>query len=232
MADRPNGAGGSHHVWPAPHMSTLPKGSVANVYQSMQTAGTTRRVQSTSMVQFLRCLDGYNMVTIWYCCQRCGCLQALTCTCTETYTRTGLPRWLTSTYRHTGAHTPPLTTHAPTHPRTHVAHRTPQPAHRTTAPLLDAGVPVVLSVASSDWYLDYHPDFEDVYKVIPCGAAQLDCSNHPHRRANILGGSVSQWGESVDAFNINPDLWIGASLTPNHPTTQPPHPRSLRALSP
>ena len=38
MADRPNGAGGSEHVWPPPHMSSLPKGSVANVYQSMATA--------------------------------------------------------------------------------------------------------------------------------------------------------------------------------------------------
>ena len=39
MADEPNGAGGPHHVWPPPHMSTLPPGSVANVYQSMHTAG-------------------------------------------------------------------------------------------------------------------------------------------------------------------------------------------------
>jgi hypothetical protein len=38
MADRPNGAGGPHHVWPPPHMSTLPPASVANVYQSMSTA--------------------------------------------------------------------------------------------------------------------------------------------------------------------------------------------------
>jgi hypothetical protein len=22
---------------------------------------------------------------------------------------------------------------------------------------------------------------------------------------------VSQWGESVDAFNLNPDIWVGAS---------------------
>jgi hypothetical protein len=39
MADRPNGAGGPSHVWPAPHMATLPRGAVANVYQSMRTAG-------------------------------------------------------------------------------------------------------------------------------------------------------------------------------------------------
>ena len=39
VADRPNGAGGSQHVWSAPHMETLPKGSVANVYQSVITAG-------------------------------------------------------------------------------------------------------------------------------------------------------------------------------------------------
>ena len=103
MADRPNGAGGPEHVWPAPRMSTLPNGSVANVYQSIQTAG----------------------------------------------------------------------------------------------PLLDAGVPVVLSIAGSDWYLDYHPSFGDVYKVRPCDPGQLDCVGHPGRARSLLGGSVSQWGEKV-----------------------------------
>lgn len=112
MANTPNGASG---VWPPPNMATLPKGSVANVYQSMQTA----------------------------------------------------------------------------------------------SPLLDQGVPVVLSVAGSDWYLDYHPDFASVYKVRPCD--QLDCKTNPNRRSHLLGGSVSQWGESVDGFNFDADVWIGAS---------------------
>ncbi len=31
----------------------------------------------------------------------------------------------------------------------------------TAGPILDAGSPVVLSIAGSDWYLDYHPNFED-----------------------------------------------------------------------
>ena len=93
MADTPNGAGGREHVWPPPHMSTLPHDAVANVYQSMATAG----------------------------------------------------------------------------------------------PLLDAGTSVVLSVAGSDWYLDYHPDFAAVYNVRPCDAKLLDCDNpkHPLRRQHL-----------------------------------------------
>ena len=42
IADTPNGAGGPQHVWPAPLMSALPKGSVANVYQTMGTAAQLR----------------------------------------------------------------------------------------------------------------------------------------------------------------------------------------------
>ena len=69
-------------------------------------------------------------------------------------------------------------------------------------PRLDAGIPVVLSVASSDWYLDHHPDFAAVYTVRPCDPDQLDCDAHPDRRKHFLGGSVSQWGETVDQFNL------------------------------
>ena len=72
----------------------------------------------------------------------------------------------------------------------------------TAVPLLDAGIPVVLSVASSDWYLDHHPDFAAVYTVRPCDPDQLDCDAHPDRRKHFLGGSVSQWGETVDQFNL------------------------------
>ena len=81
----------------------------------------------------------------------------------------------------------------------------------TAGPILDAGSPVVLSVAGSDWYLDYHPDFEAVYSVRPCDKTALDCDNHPGRRELLLGGSVSQWGESVDAFNFDTNVWVGAS---------------------
>ena len=45
----------------------------------------------------------------------------------------------------------------------------------------------------------------------PCDGDQLDCNTYPHRRKLILGGSVSQWGESVDQFNWDADVWVGAS---------------------
>jgi hypothetical protein len=81
----------------------------------------------------------------------------------------------------------------------------------TAGPLLDAGSPVVLSVASSQWYLDYHPDFATVYNVRPCDPSQLDCDKHPGRRERLLGGSVSQWGEKIDQFNFDTNVWVGAS---------------------
>jgi hypothetical protein len=81
----------------------------------------------------------------------------------------------------------------------------------TAGPILDAGSPVVLSVAGSQWYLDYHPDFDTVYKIRPCDPDQLDCDNHPGRRELLRGGSVSQWGEKVDDFNFDTNVWVGAS---------------------
>ena len=45
----------------------------------------------------------------------------------------------------------------------------------------------------------------------PCDPGLLDCDRHPGRRSALLGGSVSQWGEKVDAFNFDPDVWVGAS---------------------
>ena len=128
MADRPNPAGGPQHVWPPPHMGTLPRGAVANVYQDIHTAG----------------------------------------------------------------------------------------------PLLDQGVAVVLSIASQKWYLDYHPDFETVYSVRPCDPEYLDCDSHPGRREHLLGGSVSQWGEKVDQFNFDADVWVGASALAERLWSDPP----------
>ena len=80
-------------------------------------------------------------------------------------------------------------------------------------PHLDAGTPVVLSVAYDGWYLDGHPDFAAVYNVRPCDQNQLDCDNpkYPARRGSLLGGSVSMWGELVDQFNFEADVWPGAS---------------------
>jgi hypothetical protein len=123
----------------------------------------------------------------------------------------------------------------------------------TAGPILDAGSPVVLSIAGSDWYilthnrrllarltisvlrplihackltrhryLDYHPSFEDVYKVVPCAPSALDCASKPDRRKLLLGGSVSQWGESVDAFNFDADVWVGASALAERLWSDPP----------
>jgi hypothetical protein len=36
---------------------------------------------------------------------------------------------------------------------------------------------------------------------------------------HLLGGSVSQWGESVDQFNIEADVWVGASALAERPVT-------------
>ena len=92
----------------------------------------------------------------------------------------------------------------------------------TAGPILDAGSPVVLSIAGSDWYLDYHPNFEDVYKVVPCAPSALDCASKPNRRKLLLGGSVSQWGESVDQFNFDADVWVGASALAERLWSDPP----------
>jgi hexosaminidase len=82
----------------------------------------------------------------------------------------------------------------------------------TAKAMMDGGSPVVLSVASSDWYLDYSPTFETVYRVRPCDAAQLDCRSHPEwaARGLLLGGSVSAWGEHLDASNLDPRVFVGA----------------------
>lgn len=93
---------------------------------------------------------------------------------------------------------------------------------KTAGPLLDAGIPVVLSVAGSDWYLDYHPDFAAVYTVRPCDPDQLDCDAHPGRRKHLMGGAVSQWGESVDQFNFDADVWPGASALAERLWSDPP----------
>ena len=71
-------------------------------------------------------------------------------------------------------------------------------------------------------YLDYHPSFEDVYKVVPCAPSALDCASNPDRRKLLLGGSVSQWGESVDAFNFDADVWVGASALAERLWSDPP----------
>jgi hypothetical protein len=71
-------------------------------------------------------------------------------------------------------------------------------------------------------YLDYHPSFEDVYKVVPCAPSALDCASKPDRRKLLLGGSVSQWGESVDAFNFDADVWVGASALAERLWSDPP----------
>jgi hypothetical protein len=77
---------------------------------------------------------------------------------------------------------------------------------------MGGGSPVVLSVASSDWYLDYAPTFETVYRVRPCDPDQLDCAAHPEwAEAKLLhGGSVSAWGESLDASNFDTRVFVGA----------------------
>jgi hypothetical protein len=58
--------------------------------------------------------------------------------------------------------------------------------------------------------------------VRPCDPDQLDCDAHPHRRAHLLGGSVSQWGESVDQFNFDADVWPGASALAERLWSDPP----------
>lgn len=35
----------------------------------------------------------------------------------------------------------------------------------TAQNILNLGYPIVTSIAGSKWYLDYHPTFDDVYKV-------------------------------------------------------------------
>ena len=50
------------------------------------------------------------------------------------------------------------------------------------------------------------------------GAAQ----GGKRRRKLLLGGSVSQWGESVDAFNFDADVWVGASALAERLWSDPP----------
>ena len=93
---------------------------------------------------------------------------------------------------------------------------------QAAAPLLDAGTPVVLSIAYDDWYLDYRPTFADVYAVRPCDAAHLDCDAHPRRRALLRGGSASMWGETVDATNWDSTVWPGTTALAERLWSDPP----------
>jgi len=60
--------------------------------------------------------------------------------------------------------------------------------------------------------------------VRPCDPGQLDCDapGHERRRELLLGGSVSQWGEKVDAFNFDADVWVGASALAERLWSDPP----------
>ena len=61
-----------------------------------------------------------------------------------------------------------------------------------------------------------------MYKVVPCAPSALDCASKPNRRKLLLGGSVSQWGESVDQFNFDADVWVGASALAERLWSDPP----------
>jgi hexosaminidase len=93
---------------------------------------------------------------------------------------------------------------------------------QAAAPLLDAGTPVVLSIAYDDWYLDYRPDFTAVYNVRPCDPTHLDCDAHPQRRALLRGGSASMWGETVDATNWDSTVWPGTTALAERLWSDPP----------
>ena len=93
---------------------------------------------------------------------------------------------------------------------------------QAAAPLLDAGTPVVLSIAYDGWYLDHHPDFAKVYDVRPCDPALLDCDAHPRRRALLRGGSASMWGEKVDATNFDVNVWPGTTALAERLWSDPP----------
>ena len=111
---------------------------------------------------------------------------------------------------------------------------------QTAAPLLDAGTPVVLSIAYPDgrkgvrqgsWYLDKHPDFASVYGVRPCDPALLDCDAHPQRRALLRGGSASMWGERVDATNFDVEVWPGTTALAERLWSDPPANSSVTAAT-
>jgi hypothetical protein len=61
---------------------------------------------------------------------------------------------------------------------------------------LEANVTTVVSIAGSKWYLDYHPTFEEVWKVRPC--EQLNCSGHPGWSETMKGGETCMWGSNDD----------------------------------
>jgi hexosaminidase len=90
-------------------------------------------------------------------------------------------------------------------------------------PLLDAGTPVVLSIAYDGWYLDHHPDFATVYNVHPCDSTWLACDAHPQRRALFRGGSASMWGEHVDATNFDVEVWPGTTALAERLWSDPPN---------
>ena len=93
---------------------------------------------------------------------------------------------------------------------------------QAAAPLLDAGTPVVLSIAYDGWYLDSRPDFAAVYNVRPCDPTHLNCDAHPQRRALLRGGSASMWGETVDATNWDSTVWPGTTALAERLWSDPP----------
>eukprot|EP00039_Didymoeca_costata_P008872 m.117984 g.117984 ORF g.117984 m.117984 type:complete len:562 (-) comp14267_c0_seq2:2181-3866(-) len=79
----------------------------------------------------------------------------------------------------------------------------------TAIPILNAGYKTVLSIASSEWYLDYHPDFNTIYKVRPC--QQLNCQDHPSWKNLLLGGEVCMWGTFASKENFDANVWEGVA---------------------
>lgn len=79
----------------------------------------------------------------------------------------------------------------------------------TAKATLAAGFPTVVSVAGSDWYLDYHPTFTDVWKVRP--RQETDCASHPGWSELLLGGEVCMWGTGTDGKprTLDTDLFAG-----------------------
>ena len=76
---------------------------------------------------------------------------------------------------------------------------------------LAANRSTVVSVAGSQWYLDYKPDFATVWKVRPCD--ELSCDDHKGWRDHLLGGEVCMWGTSVDGnpMMIDVDAFSGGA---------------------
>jgi hypothetical protein len=67
----------------------------------------------------------------------------------------------------------------------------------------------IVSVAGSQWYLDYKPSFEAVWNVQPC--KQLGCDTAPAGfREHLLGGEVCAWGSKVDGRKVSLDTDIFA----------------------